>query len=76
VRLTFIELSHFSLAAPGHTYEPLYVSAMFADVAQRRVFGLFATPVSFRLTQSPLGATILPQALTSVVPTSLPRGLS
>jgi len=35
-----------------------------ADVARQRVFGLFATPVSFRLTQSPLGAFHLPQALT------------
>jgi len=58
------------------TYEPLYVIVHFADVAQRRVFGLFATPVSFRLTQSPLGAVLLPQALTSVVPISSPRGLS
>jgi hypothetical protein len=39
-----------------------------AAVAQRRVYGLFATPVPFRLTQSPLGAVLLPQALTSVDP--------
>jgi len=39
-----------------------------ADVARQRVFGMFATPVSSRLTQSPLGAFHLPQALTSVVP--------
>jgi len=38
-----------------------------AAVAQLRVCGLFATPVSFRLTQSPLGAVLLPQALTFVV---------
>jgi len=38
-----------------------------ADIAQRRVYGLFATPVSFRLTQSPLGAVLLPQVPTSVV---------
>lgn len=38
----------------------------FAAVAQRRVFGLFATPVSFRPTQSPLGAVLLPQALVPV----------
>jgi len=37
-----------------------------ADVAQRRVSGLFATPELFRLTQSPLGAIRLPQAPTSV----------
>lgn len=37
----------------------------FAAVAQRRVFGLFATPDLFRPNQSPLGAGLLPQALIS-----------
>jgi hypothetical protein len=58
------ETSHFSLTAPERRYRPLYVD--FAAVAQRRVFGLFATPVSFRLTQNPLGAVLLPQALVPV----------
>jgi len=31
-----------------------------ADVAQRRVSGLFATPDSFRLNQNPLGAVLPP----------------
>jgi len=72
---TFIELSHFSLAAPGLTYEPLYALSI-ADVAQRRFSGLFATPDSFRLNQSPLGAVLLPQAPTPVGHTPLPEGLS
>ena len=37
---------------------------------------MFATPVSFRLTQSPLGAVLLPQALTSVVPSRCRAELS
>jgi len=41
---------------------------IIAAVAQRRISGMFATPVSFRLTQSPLGADLLPQAPRSVVP--------
>jgi len=47
-----------------------------ADVARRRVSGLFATPDSFRLNQSPLGAYHLPQAPTTVAHTSSPKGLS
>jgi len=73
--LAFVGSSHFSLAAPGLTYEPLYVS-YFADVAQRRVSGLFATPDPFRLNQSPLGAVHLPQAPTSVGRLRRRRGLS
>jgi len=38
-----------------------------ADIAQRRVFGLFATPDMFGPNQSPLSAVHLPQALVSVV---------
>jgi len=72
--LAFIASSHFSLAAPGPTYEPLYVHV--ADVAQRRVSGLFATPDPFRLSQSPLGAFHLPQAPTSVDRLRHRRGLS
>jgi len=34
----------------------------FADVARQRVSGMFATPESFRLNQSPLGAVLQPQA--------------
>jgi len=49
---------------------------IYADIARPRVFGLFATPVSFRLTQSPLGAYHLPQAPKSVVPVPSPGGLS
>jgi len=44
-----------------------------ADVARRRVSGLFATPDSFRLNQSPLGAIHLPQAPTTVAHTPLPK---
>jgi len=47
-----------------------------ADVARWRVSGLFATPDSFRLNQSPLGAGLLPQAPTSVGHTPFPGGLS
>jgi len=43
---------------------------VFVDVARQRFSGMVATPVSFRLTQSPLGAIRLPQAPTSV---GLPR---
>jgi len=43
-----------------------------ADIAQRRVFGLFATPDMFGPNQSPLSAVHLPQALVSVVTASLP----
>jgi len=43
-----------------------------ADIAQRRVFGLFATPDMFGPNQSPLSAVHLPQALVSVVAASLP----
>jgi len=46
---------------------------IYADIARQRVFGLFATPVSFRLTQSPLGAYHLPQAPTTVVHDSSPK---
>jgi hypothetical protein len=45
-----------------------------ADVARQRFSGLIATPVSSRLTQSPLGAFHLPQALISVAPPSLRGG--
>jgi hypothetical protein len=48
----------------------------YAAVAQRRIYGLFATPESFRLTQNPLGADLLPQALVSVGNTPSPEGLS
>jgi len=44
-----------------------------ADVARRRVSGLFATPDSFRLNQSPLGAIHLPQAPTTVAHTPSPK---
>jgi len=37
---------------------------------------MFATPDSFRLNQSPLGAVLLPQAPTSVGHTPSPEGLS
>jgi hypothetical protein len=43
-----------------------------ADIAQRRVYGLFATPDMFGPNQSPLSAVHLPQALVSVVAASLP----
>jgi hypothetical protein len=48
----------------------------YAAVAQRRIYGLFATPESFRLAQSPLGADLLPQALISVGNTPSPEVLS
>jgi len=35
---------------------------------------MLATPDSFRLNQSPLGAIHLPQAPTTVAPTSSPKG--
>jgi len=37
---------------------------------------MFATPVSFRLTQNPLGADLLPQALIPVGHSPSPEGLS
>jgi len=43
-----------------------------ADVAQRRVFGQFATPELFGPNQSPLSAVRLPQALVSVAAVSSP----
>jgi hypothetical protein len=49
---------------------------IIAAVAQRRISGLFATPESFRLIQSPLGADLLPRALVSVGNTPSPEGLS
>jgi len=45
-------------------------------VAQWRIYGMIATTVSFRLTQSPLGADLLPQAPRSVVPSRHREGLS
>jgi len=45
-------------------------------MARQRVYGLFATPESFRLTQSPLGAGLLPQALIPVGHSPSPEGLS
>jgi len=50
---------------PATSYEPLYVSSILADVAQRQTW-YAATPGAFRLCQSPLGAYLLPQAPTSV----------
>jgi len=44
----------------------LSTKEFFADVARQRVLGLFATPGSFRLNQSPLGAIHQPQAPTVV----------
>jgi len=49
---------------------------IIAAVAQRRISGMFATPVSFRLTQGPLGADLLPQAPKPVVPSRHREGLS
>jgi len=49
---------------------------VYADIAQRRFSGMFATPDSFRLNQSPLGAVLPPQAPTSVGHTPSPGGLS
>jgi len=49
---------------------------IYAAVAQRRSYGLLATPEPFRLAQSPLGADLLPQALVSVGDTPSPEGLS
>jgi len=54
----------------------LFTLVKFTDVAQRRFSGMIATPESFRLTQSPLGAVLLPQALESVGPSPSPEGLS
>jgi len=59
---------------PKRRYEPLYV--VNAAVAQRRISGMLATPESFRLAQSPLGADLLPQALVSIGNTPSPEGLS
>jgi len=76
LRLAFLDTSDFSLTAPGHRYEPLYVIHYVADAARQRVLGLFATPDSFRLNQSPLGAVLQPQAPTTRRPTPLPESLS
>jgi len=67
---------HFSLAASWTCVWASLRHDDVADVARRRVSGLFATPDSFRLNQSPLGAVHLPQAPTSVGRTPLPEGLS
>lgn len=48
----------------------------FAAVAQRRVFGLFATPDLFRPNQCPLGSGLLPRLSSLVGRTPLPEGLS
>jgi len=47
-----------------------------ADVARRRDSGMLATPDSFRPNQSPLGAVLLPQALTTVGTFPSPERLS
>jgi hypothetical protein len=48
----------------------------FAAVAQRRVFGMFATPDLFRPNQCPLGSGLLPRLSSLVGRTPLPKGLS
>jgi hypothetical protein len=64
-----------SLAAPATSYEPLYVitTVVVADIARRRNSGMLATPDLFGLSQNPLGAYRLPQALTTVEPAPSPK---
>jgi hypothetical protein len=71
----FVDTSSFRLAAPERRYEPLYVAYLRCRSAAAN-YGLLATPEPFRLTQSPLGAGLLPQALISVGHTPSPEGLS
>jgi len=49
----------FGLAAPGHKYGPLYVTTRCRSTAAN--YGMLATPESFRLIQSPLGAASSPR---------------
>jgi hypothetical protein len=63
----------FRLTAPGRRYEPLYAILVRCRSAAANQ-GMFATPVSFRLTQNPLGAVLLPQALIPVGHSPSPEG--
>jgi len=65
----------FRLTAPARRYEPLYVILSRCRSAAANS-GMLATPVSFGLTQDPLGAVLLPQVLIPVGHSPSPKGLS
>jgi len=52
----------------------LLPQCVVADIARRRNSGMLATPDLSGLSQNPLGAIRLPQALTIVVSTPSPEG--
>jgi len=64
-RLDFMRLQFGLTASWTYVWASLRGSIRCRSAAANS--GLLATPVSFRLTQSPLGADLLPQAPTSVV---------
>jgi len=52
----------------------LLPQSVVADIARRRNSGMLATPDLSGLSQNPLGAVLLPQALTIVASTPSPEG--